>query len=148
MCPLRYNNFREDPLSRCDGCNPRANGENAISARSDLNPANGTYPFGALKQRQHGGTDMKVCLPPTVTPSLICSASRLSLILMPCLVCSSPAQLTSYGMFRDYAMMAVSGPTWDQVPPFRWSTSPYKDLMHMGHPDLWKFKPVKVTWAP
>lgn len=57
---LRYNNFKEDPLSMCEGCNPPQNGENAISARSDLNPANGTYPFGALKQRSHGGTDMKV----------------------------------------------------------------------------------------
>lgn len=57
---IRYNNFKEDPLSQCDGCDPPANGENAISARSDLNPANGTYPFGALRQRQHGGTDMKV----------------------------------------------------------------------------------------
>lgn len=57
---IRYNNFKEDPLSQCEGCDPLANGENAISARSDLNPANGTYPFGALRQRQHGGTDMKV----------------------------------------------------------------------------------------
>ncbi|CAG08547.1 unnamed protein product, partial [Tetraodon nigroviridis] len=110
---MRYNNFKEDPLSRYEGCDPPANGENAISARSDLNPANGTYPFGALRQRQHGGTDMK---------------------------------LTSYQMFRDYAMIAVSGPTWDQVPPFQWSTSPYKDLLHMGHPGTWTFKPVKVTW--
>ncbi|KAM6943857.1 putative phospholipase B-like 2 isoform 2-T2 [Lycodopsis pacificus] len=112
---MRYNNFKEDPLSKCEGCNPHANGENAISARSDLNPANGTYPFGALWQRSHGGTDMK---------------------------------MTSFGMFRDYGMLAVSGPTWDQVPPFQWSTSPYKDLMHMGHPDTWAFKPIKVTWTP
>ncbi|KAM3610637.1 uncharacterized protein V6R79_006785 [Siganus canaliculatus] len=111
---MRYNNFKEDPLSKCEGCDPPSNGENAISARSDLNPANGTYPFGALKQRSHGGTDMK---------------------------------LTSYGMFRDYSMMAVNGPTWDQVPPFQWSTSPFKDLMHMGHPDIWTFKPIKVTWT-
>ncbi|KAF7661966.1 hypothetical protein LDENG_00248930 [Lucifuga dentata] len=112
---MRYNNFKEDPMSRCDGCNPPWNGENAISARSDLNPANGTYPFGALKQRPHGGTDMK---------------------------------LTSYGMFRDFGMVAVNGPVWDQVPPFQWSTSPYKDLLHMGHPDTWTFKPVTVTWSP
>ncbi|XP_008280257.1 putative phospholipase B-like 2 [Stegastes partitus] len=111
---MRYNNFKEDPLSKCDGCNPPQNGENAISARSDLNPPDGTYPFGALRQRSHGGTDMK---------------------------------MTSYEMFRDYGMMAVSGPTWDQVPPFQWSTSPYKDLLHMGHPDIWAFKPVKVTWT-
>ncbi|KAL6114263.1 plbd2 [Pungitius sinensis] len=112
---MRYNNFMEDPLSKCGGCDPPANGENAISARSDLNPANGTYPFGALWQRSHGGTDMK---------------------------------LTSFEMFRDYGMLAVSGPTWDQVPPFQWSTSPYSDLMHMGHPDSWAFKPVKVSWNP
>lgn len=60
MSLFRYNNFKEDPLSKCEGCDPPANGENAISARSDLNPANGTYPFGALKQRPHGGVDMKV----------------------------------------------------------------------------------------
>uniref|UniRef100_A0AAQ5ZQC6 Phospholipase B-like n=1 Tax=Amphiprion ocellaris TaxID=80972 RepID=A0AAQ5ZQC6_AMPOC len=115
ICLMRYNNFKEDPLSKCEGCNPPENGENAISARSDLNPANGTYPFGALRQRSHGGTDMK---------------------------------MTSYEMFRDYGMVAVSGPTWDQVPPFQWSTSPYTDLLHMGHPDIWAFKPVKVTWTP
>eukprot|EP00066_Takifugu_rubripes_P008684 XP_003975045.1 PREDICTED: putative phospholipase B-like 2 [Takifugu rubripes] len=112
---MRYNNFKEDPLSQCEGCDPPANGENAISARSDLNPTNGTYPFGALRQRQHGGTDMK---------------------------------LTSYKMFRDYGLIAVSGPTWDQVPPFQWSTSPYKDLLHMGHPDTWTFKPITVIWTP
>lgn len=56
--------------------------------------------------------------------------------------------MTSYGMFRDYGMIAVNGPTWDQVPPFQWSTSPYKDLMHMGHPDTWTFKPIKVSWTP
>lgn len=112
---MRYNNYKEDPLSRCEGCDPPANGENTISARSDLNPANGTYPFGALKQRSHGGTDMK---------------------------------LTSYGMFRNYELLAVSGPTWDQVPVFQWSTSPYKDLLHMGHPDSWDFKPVHVAWSP
>ncbi|KAG7263408.1 hypothetical protein CRUP_007414, partial [Coryphaenoides rupestris] len=105
---MRYNNYKEDPLSWCDACNPHGNGENAIAARSDLNPANGTYPFGALMQRPHGGTDMK---------------------------------LTSYGMVRGFGMLAVNGPTWDQVPAFQWSTSPYKDLLHMGHPDTWTFKP-------
>ncbi|XP_063769352.1 putative phospholipase B-like 2 isoform X2 [Pseudophryne corroboree] len=57
---MRYNDFLHDPLSRCESCTPKQNGENAISARSDLNSANGTYPFGAMRQRQHGGTDMKM----------------------------------------------------------------------------------------
>lgn len=153
VCLLRYNDFKEDPLSKCDGCDPPANGENAISARSDLNPANGTYPFGALRQRQHGGTDMKVFLLSITrpqAPSRNVSMVRLEIVAHPdaLFVCVFPAQLTSYGMFRDYAMVAVNGPTWDQVPPFQWSTSPYKDLLHMGHPDTWTFKPVKVTWAP
>ncbi|XP_058249348.1 putative phospholipase B-like 2 [Hemibagrus wyckioides] len=111
---MRYNNFKNDPLSKCDGCIPAQNGENAISARSDLNPANGTYPFGALGQRPHGGTDMK---------------------------------MTSYGLFRQYEMLAVSGPTCDQVPVFEWSTSPYSSLMHTGHPDRWDFPTVHVKWS-
>ncbi|XP_030074695.1 putative phospholipase B-like 2 [Microcaecilia unicolor] len=110
---MRFNNYLHDPLSKCQDCDPLQNGENSISARSDLNPANGTYPFGALRQRQHGGTDMKV---------------------------------TSSKLFPDYGMVVASGPTWDEVPPFQWSTSPFSSLVHMGHPDLWKFSPIKVLW--
>ncbi|KAM7034381.1 putative phospholipase B-like 2 [Acridotheres tristis] len=110
---MRSNNYLQDPLSRCRGCDPPQNAENAISARSDLNPSNGTYPFPALRQRCHGGIDMKV---------------------------------TSSGMVPAFGLVAVSGPTWDDVPPFRWSTSPCSSLLHMGHPDLWTFPPVKVHW--
>ncbi|XP_068095783.1 putative phospholipase B-like 2 [Hyperolius riggenbachi] len=110
---MRYNDYLHDPLSRCSGCDPEQNGENAISARSDLNPANGTYPFGAMRQRQHGGTDMKV---------------------------------TSYEFAKQHKMVVVNGPTWDQVPPFQWSTSPFSNLVHMGHPDLWKFDPIIIRW--
>ncbi|XP_071504037.1 putative phospholipase B-like 2 [Diadema antillarum] len=56
---MRYNNFEHDPLSACD-CNPPYSAENAIAARSDLNPKNGKYPFSALGHRLHGATDMKV----------------------------------------------------------------------------------------
>lgn len=56
---MRYNDFKHDPLSHCN-CTPPYSAENAISARNDLNPKNGTYPFGALGHRSHGGTDMKV----------------------------------------------------------------------------------------
>ena len=55
----RYNNFQHDPLSQCN-CTPPYSGENSISARSDLNPSDGTYPFSALGHRRHGGTDNKV----------------------------------------------------------------------------------------
>ena len=59
MC--RYNDFKHDPLSACN-CTPPYSGENAISARSDLNPKDGTYPFPALGHRCHGGTDNKVVI--------------------------------------------------------------------------------------
>ncbi|KAL7986762.1 hypothetical protein Chor_013045 [Crotalus horridus] len=93
---------------------PPQNAENAIAARSDLNPANGTYPFGALHQRRHGATDVKV---------------------------------TSFEMMKNYSFLAASGPTWDDLPPFQWSSSPYCNIPHMGHPDLWKFSPIRVRWA-
>ncbi|XP_003790002.1 putative phospholipase B-like 2 [Otolemur garnettii] len=110
---MRYNDFLHDPLSLCQACDPQPNGENAISARSDLNPANGSYPFSALCQRSHGGIDVKV---------------------------------TSMSLAKALSLLAVSGPTWDQVPPFQWSTSPFSSLLHMGHPDLWKFLPIEVWW--
>ena len=43
----RYNDFKHDPLSACN-CTPPYSAENSISARSDLNSPNGTYPFSAL----------------------------------------------------------------------------------------------------
>ena len=51
---MRYNDFKNDPLAACD-CIPPYSAENAISARNDLNPRNGTYPFSALGHRSHGG---------------------------------------------------------------------------------------------
>ncbi|XP_039094570.1 putative phospholipase B-like 2 [Hyaena hyaena] len=110
---MRYNDFLHDPLSLCKACRPQANAENAISARSDLNPANGSYPFQALQQRSHGGIDVKV---------------------------------TSMARAKDFRLVAASGPTWDQLPPFQWSTSPFSGLLHMGQPDLWKFSPIEVSW--
>ncbi|XP_022406439.1 putative phospholipase B-like 2 isoform X1 [Delphinapterus leucas] len=110
---MRYNDFLHDPLSLCKACNPKPNGENAVSARSDLNPANGSYPFQALHQRSHGGIDVKV---------------------------------TSTALAKAFRLLAASGPTWDQLPPFQWSSSPFSSLLHMGQPDLWKFSPIEVWW--
>ncbi|XP_065746239.1 putative phospholipase B-like 2 isoform X2 [Phocoena phocoena] len=110
---MRYNDFLHDPLSLCKACNPKPNGENAVSARSDLNPANGSYPFQALHQRSHGGIDVKV---------------------------------TSTALAKALRLLAASGPTWDQLPPFQWSSSPFSSLLHMGQPDLWKFSPIEVWW--
>nr|XP_039257523.1 putative phospholipase B-like 2 [Styela clava] len=55
---MRYNDFKNDPISRCN-CTPPYSAENSIAARCDLNPADGVFPFGALKQRDHAATDVK-----------------------------------------------------------------------------------------
>lgn len=44
---MRYNDFQNDPLSRCN-CTPPFSAENSISSRNDLNPANGTFPIKLL----------------------------------------------------------------------------------------------------
>lgn len=182
----RYNDFLHDPLSLCKACRPQPNGENAISARSDLNPANGSYPFQALQQRSHGGIDAKVCQGPGlwVGPVTMMAGEgvgcrlgqrrwqggvrvRIGLGVIQArvgagapglgwlgaqpgptlshLLCPGP-QVTSMALAKALRLVAVSGPTWDQVPPFQWSTSPFSGLLHMGQPDLWKFSPVKVSW--
>jgi len=56
---MRYNDFQNDPLSRCN-CTPPYSAENAISSRNDLNPSNGTYPIKLLGHRSSGSTDMKM----------------------------------------------------------------------------------------
>jgi len=110
---MRYNDYTHDPLSACN-CTPPYSAENSIAARCDLNPINGTYPFGALGHRSHGATDMK---------------------------------LTASSMISDLEFIAISGPTFDSLPPFQWSKSDFdKSVKHMGHPDLWSFKPVQHKW--
>ncbi|KAK7480064.1 hypothetical protein BaRGS_00028701, partial [Batillaria attramentaria] len=89
---MRYNDYKNDPLSRCN-CTPPYSGLNGISARGDLNPPDGKYPFKELGFFLGGGTDMK---------------------------------LTSIGLTRTGDMLAfraISGPTFDPLPPFRWSTA-------------------------
>uniref|UniRef100_A0A915J1Y7 Phospholipase B-like n=1 Tax=Romanomermis culicivorax TaxID=13658 RepID=A0A915J1Y7_ROMCU len=110
---MRYNDFKNDPLSRCN-CTPPYSAENAISARNDLNVRNGTYPFKQLGHRPHGATDMKA---------------------------------TNYAMFKKLQFFAISGPTFDDQPPFKWSSTDFGvDLPHEGHPDLFAFEPVVNKW--
>ncbi|KAL9980614.1 hypothetical protein ACROYT_G009222 [Oculina patagonica] len=115
---MRYNDYKHDPLSKCS-CKPPYSAENAISARSDLNPADGYYPFSLLGHRNHGATDCKV------TSSGLFNFKNASFPYTP------------------LSCIAVSGPTYDQQPVFRWSTSGWK--RPMGHPDGWNFKPEKFT---
>jgi len=108
---MRYNDFKHDPLSACKNCTPPYSAENAISARSDLNPADGKYPFSALGHRKHGGTDCKA---------------------------------TNFKLVRELSAWVVAGPTHDQQPVFKWSTSGWKKPM--GHPDEFNFKEFVLSW--
>jgi len=111
---MRYNDYTHDPLSRCN-CTPPYSAENAIAARNDLNPANGTYPFSALGHRSHGATDMKA---------------------------------TNYGLFKRLQFVGISGPTYDDLPPFTWSKTDFAATTpHFGHPDVFKFGPVTYDWT-
>eukprot|EP00494_Astrolonche_serrata_P008886 UN08930 len=56
---MRYADYKNDPLSRCD-CNPPYSSENTIATRGDLNPANGTWHIPAQALRNHVATDAKI----------------------------------------------------------------------------------------
>ncbi|CAK1547522.1 unnamed protein product [Leptosia nina] len=114
---MRYNDYKHDPLSHCATCHPPYSACNAISARNDLNPANGTYPFRALGHRSHGGTDVKV-----TNSEMAQNYHFLSV--------SGPTHNISRG-----------------IPPFQWSTFDMgTEVFHEGHPDVWLFPPLIHHW--
>ncbi|XP_013190959.1 putative phospholipase B-like 2 [Amyelois transitella] len=114
---LRYNDYKHDPLARCAACRPPYSACNAIAARNDLNPINGTYPFRALGHRSHGATDAKL------TSAAL--ASRYQFVAV-----ASPAHNLSRG-----------------IPPFKWSEFDLgSQVSHVGHPDAWMFQPVLHSW--
>jgi hypothetical protein len=51
-------------------------------------------------------------------------------------------------MVKNLEMLAVSGPTDEQQPPFQWSTANLEGLKHFGQPDLFNFGPIYVKWFP
>ncbi|XP_070384582.1 putative phospholipase B-like 2 [Dermacentor albipictus] len=55
-------------------------------------------------------------------------------------------KMTNESLAAGLGLIAVAGPTHDQQPPFRWSTSGFHDL-HAGQPDLWNFAPFVCTWG-
>lgn len=55
---------------------------------------------------------------------------------------------TTASLMREgcFGAVAQSGPTYDNQPPFRWSSSPFASHPHLGQPDFWRFPWVNVTW--
>ncbi len=57
------------------------------------------------------------------------------------------SKVTSSGLFKSgLASVAISSPTYDQQPVFKFSTTLLPNLTHVGLPDAWAFPWVNVTW--
>ncbi|KAI1712567.1 phospholipase B domain-containing protein [Ditylenchus destructor] len=54
---------------------------------------------------------------------------------------------TNYELQKQLRFRAWSGPPYDQVPIFRWSTFDFAaNVSHVGHPDEWNFEFVEYKW--
>jgi hypothetical protein len=112
---MQYNDFKNDPLSKCDKCIPPYSAANAIAARNELNDPNGTYPIHQQSFRAVGSIDTKI---------------------------------TNSSLFKNFEMIANSGPTHEQQPIFQWSKSIISSVKHNGQPDIWNFSTYKIKWSP
>ncbi|CAI5508225.1 unnamed protein product [Closterium sp. Naga37s-1] len=58
------------------------------------------------------------------------------------------SKITGYHMLQhSLAALAISGPTYDQQPPFQWSKSPFANVSHLGHPDLFLFPWLAINYG-
>ncbi|KAI8784535.1 phospholipase B-like 2 [Biomphalaria glabrata] len=48
-------------------------------------------------------------------------------------------KLANFSLSLSLSFLAISSPTYDDLPPFQWSKSDYNTMSHVGHPDLWMF---------
>lgn len=55
-------------------------------------------------------------------------------------------KLTNYELFKELQFIATNSPTYDDLPPFQWSSSGFQEK-HEGHPDLWFFPPTLHEWG-
>ena len=54
-------------------------------------------------------------------------------------------QVASSELLEDLKVIATAGPTHDDQPVFKWSTSGFKPLPQ-GQPDVFDFEPVIIQW--
>ncbi|XP_049269767.1 putative phospholipase B-like 2 isoform X1 [Rhipicephalus sanguineus] len=94
-----------------------------------------------------------VCIPPFSATNGISGRSDLNIMTghyaFPALGPASRGgvdmKMTNTSLAIGLRFVSVAGPTHDQQPPFRWSTSGFHDP-HDGQPDLWNFTPFVCTW--
>jgi len=111
---LRYNKFQTDPMGT-QGCTGGVrSASNAIAERGDLTPAAAASACVSDIVQQD-----EAATDCKVTSAALMASGKLS-------------------------TLAISSPTYDSQPPFRWSTSPFADTPHVGQPDLWAFPWVQM----
>ena len=59
-----------------------------------------------------------------------------------CTICC--LQVVNYELFKDFTVVATSGPTHQELPPFKWSDTEW--ARPKGHPDEFKFQPVYINF--
>ncbi|KAM3172655.1 hypothetical protein ACTXT7_014093 [Hymenolepis weldensis] len=57
---------------------------------------------------------------------------------------STDVKLVNLAMVRSLSMIAIAGPTYDQVPAFEWSSAWPDKSRPLMHPDRWDFPPVVI----
>ncbi len=61
---------------------------------------------------------------------------------------ATDCKITSSTLVATLDFIAVSGPPYDPLPPFQFSSVDFdKTLPHYGLPDLWKFPPFYTQWS-
>ena len=56
-------------------------------------------------------------------------------------------KLTTWRLFKEERFLAISGPTFDDLPPFSWAKADFaKECSHVGQPEEWRFGPVVHQW--
>ena len=109
--------------------------ENSISARCDLNPRNGSYPFSALGHRYISLHELNSELRSTnMIPSFANMITLTNTNDQPLIQRShggTDMKVTSSVLARTLEFVAQSGPTWDPLPPFRWADQGFQHNFHM-----------------
>ena len=81
----------------------------------------------------YGGIDKEV----SHIHALIGQTAQLS---MSCHYCTIYHLQVNYELFKNFTVVATSGPTHQELPPFKWSDTEW--ARPKGHPDEFKFQPV------
>jgi hypothetical protein len=121
---MRFNQYETDPFSlipNCTGapnntCTPNRSAMLTIASRGDLNPPNDVSHYGPLVNYV-GQRDH----------------------------CSTDSKIAIWSQWQNLGAAIISGPTYDDQPPFVWSTSPFASLRPAEFPDKFEFPWVALS---